>query len=172
MLRLLARYIVVVILGGSLAGLGAHSGLAQNVRNKLNQLESTATQVPTQTVQPTGTPAPTLTPAPGMTPAVSQNGEDNDNSVEEQHESPVAQKHEHEVENRQSSGENESSVEEQREASGSEVEKTPESSESFQVENQNSVQSSQPVVVFLRLGNNLSTELKNFFLSLESGSGK
>ncbi len=186
MLRLLARYIVVVILGGSLAGLGAHSAISKNLQAELNRLQVSAQQASTQTVQPTDTSTPTATATPTIAPSgtamptatavVTQcsTGEDNDNSVEEQHESAQAQKHEHEMSNRKAS-------DEKCEVSGKDKDKSSESNEGAnegnnegtQVENQNnSVQSSQPVIIFVQLGKNLSTELQNLLRSLSIGSGR
>ncbi len=179
MLRLLARYIVVVILGGSLAGLGAHSAAVKNLESKLNQLQVSTVQVtdtatPTATATEQGTPTPSMTPTATPKPSVTQcsTGEDNDNSVEEQHESAQAQKHEHEMSNEKSS-------DEKCEAAGRDVDKTPESSESApannegsQVQNQPSVQSSQPIIIFVRLGKNLGAELQNLLQALQSGSGR
>ncbi len=167
MLRLLARYIVVVILGGSLAGLGVHSAALKNLESKLNQPQ-------VSTVQVTDTSTPTMTPTATLKPSVTQcsTGEDNDNSVEEQHENAQAQKHEHEMSNEKSS-------DAKCEAAGREVEKTPESSESApvnnggaQVQNQTSVQSSQPTIIILRLGKNLGAEIQNLLQALQSGSGR
>ncbi len=172
MFRLLARYIVALLLGAGLAGVGIRSGVSANLKNRL------ATEEASVRAALTATPVPTVVPTPKVANPEKTEGTPNNeacesrgNSVEEMHESAQARQHEHEDEKScQTPG---NSIEEQQEsarASQMENEADTEAGEgSAEVENPTEVQVPAPAQNFMQPQNNLGSGIRMLVRDFESG---
>ncbi len=180
MFRLLAKYILALLLSAGLAGVGIRSGISANVKNKLAAEETSIREVLTATPVPTLIPTPRMenkpeaTPEPEEKPTGTPACEPRGNSVEEMHESQQAQQHE--MEDTKSCPEGGNTIEEQHEAnqaSQMENETSPEVGEgSVQVENPSELQAPTPSQNFMQPQNDLGSRIRMLVRDFESGFGR
>ncbi len=175
MFRLLARYIVALLLGAGLTGLGVHSAASANLKNRLASEEASVRAALTTTPVPTMVPTPkVVNPEKNESAPENEACESRGNSVEEMHES--AQARQHEMEDEKSCQTPGNSIEEQQEsarASQMENEAETEAGEgSVEVENQTEVQAPAPAQNFMQPQNNLGSEIRMLVRDFESGFGR